>query len=267
MSVHITPVFGLSRREMLSLGAASLFFVASPMTSISFAWADSSELGENQVYLVEVCESYQHAYYYEVFTSGTFDMGGVSYSHGFTTMGYGDKDEGNLTYFNLEGKYTTLSFVAGLAGNSMFADPRSADVVVSLDGTEVLAFTISPDSLPEEYTIDVTGASQLRFSVYSGVSVAMYDSTYGFANMILTTAASESSGFAAVPDGQYAVDVVDASGSATVRIEIDGGLVSSIDIESTSGSVSIEALYSALGEIVSENGGDTTTGTKVASLL
>lgn len=141
---------------------------------------------EKTDYFLDIISPYEKPYWYEAHTDTVFKMGGVNYNHGFTCMGYGESDEGNqgnVTYFNLHGNYAKLSFDAGIVDGG---ERNDANVYVYNDGILKKTFEIKANSLPRHYDIDVKNCVQLKICVYSGRWVAMYDSTYGFGNMIIS---------------------------------------------------------------------------------
>ena len=137
-------------------------------------------LSEGQSYLLNVVEPYKTPYYYN--SSNFFSMGGHSYSHGFTCMGYGDNPVGNQTYFNLGGKYTTLSFTAGIVTDR----GRTVRITIYADGEVIYSLSMDSGELPTTHTIDITGYKQLVFSVYDGKWVADGSGTYGLADIIIS---------------------------------------------------------------------------------
>ena len=137
-------------------------------------------------YLIDIMEPYDKPYHYKAF-SGDFNtilMGGNEYKNGFTCLGYGDEDKGNLTYFNLQGKYSEISFTAGFVDGMSNFD----DVVVTfrtiVDGNIVDSFDMKIGDLPVKRSIELPeGANQLIFSVDSHMITAMYDGEYGMADI------------------------------------------------------------------------------------
>lgn len=139
-------------------------------------------------YFLDIVSAYEKPYWYTIYGGNVFKMGGMNYRHGFTCMGYGGSDEGNqgnVTYFNLRGKYKKLSFDAGILDDEGW-ERNNASVYIYKDGVLGSAFEIKTDSLPKHYEIDITNCIQLKICVYSGRSVAFYDSTYGFGNMVIS---------------------------------------------------------------------------------
>ena len=131
-------------------------------------------------YLLDIVSPYEKPYYYD---TNNIIMGGTLYKHGFKCMGYGDKDQGNVTSFNLKGKYSKLSFVSGIIDNC--SDLNDATIYIYTDGDLAEQFTIKSNELPKYHSVDITNCFQLRICVYSGRFVAMYDSDYGIANIKL----------------------------------------------------------------------------------
>lgn len=132
-------------------------------------------------YLLDVCKPYQTPYHYN--DSIIISMGGTNYTHGFTCLGYGDNPFGNQTYFNLEGNYSYLKFIAGILDTSSYAN--NAKFSIYADGQLIYSFDIESGDLPTNHTVDITGCKQLMFAVFDGRSVAMYSGSYGIANILV----------------------------------------------------------------------------------
>lgn len=137
-------------------------------------------LKDGESYLLNVIEPYQTPYQYE--NSVIINMGGKTYSHGFTCMGYGDDPVGNETYFNLGGKYESLSFVAGIVSDS----ERTVNITIYADGDPIYTFSMESGALPTNHTVDITDCKQLVFAVYDDKSVANGSGTYGLAEIIVS---------------------------------------------------------------------------------
>lgn len=130
-------------------------------------------------YLLDIVSPYETPYYYK---TTNIKMGGEFYKHGFRCMGYGDEGLGNITSFNLKGKYSKLSFVSGIIDGC--SELNDAIIYIYADGDLVEQFDIKADELPKQHSVDITNCFQLKLCVYSGrSSVAMYDSNYGIANI------------------------------------------------------------------------------------
>jgi hypothetical protein len=102
-------------------------------------------------------------------------MGGEAYSKGFEIGTYA---YGGYASFNIGGKYTTLS---GIAGN---VDGVKCSVSYSVlgDGKFLGTIEINSGGLPTEFSFDVTGVSQLNF-IATGKD--NYAKGVGFANVLL----------------------------------------------------------------------------------
>lgn len=137
-------------------------------------------LKDGESYLLNKVEPYQTPAWYE--NSAIINMGGQTYSHGFTCMGYGDDPVGNETYFNLGGKYTSLSFIAGIVSDR----ERTVNITIYADGAPIYTFSMESGALPTSHTVDITGCKQLVFAVYDGIRVADGSGTYGLAEIIIS---------------------------------------------------------------------------------
>lgn len=143
---------------------------------------EPEKLKDGQVYFLNEVAPYEKPYWYR--DNDIIRMGGRTYTHGFTCMGYGDDASGNATYFNLKGQYTKLSFKAGIISNNQ----SKRDVTISFyaDGDLIYSFRMERNALPTSHTIDLTGCKQLAITVYDGYWVADGSGTYGLADMVLT---------------------------------------------------------------------------------
>ncbi len=132
----------------------------------------------NSAYLLDLIKPYEHPYYYNTLN---FVMGGDTYGHGYTCMGYGNAGYGNVTTFNLKGNYSKLSFDAGILDNN--SSKNDADIYIYADGELIDSFHINSSALPKHFSTDISDCIQLKICVYSGRSVASWDSDYGIANI------------------------------------------------------------------------------------
>lgn len=144
---------------------------------------------KKEAYLLDLLDPYDSPYYYS--PDKDFQMGGRTYSHGYTCMGYGNYsssptfDQGNRTFFNLEGRYQTLRMTLGVA-----EFPENSTTVtfrVFKDGKLDQEITVYQYDLPVSTVVDVTGCNQLMIAAYDGNSTANYSGTYGLADLILTS--------------------------------------------------------------------------------
>lgn len=125
-------------------------------------------------YLLDVCKPYQVSeYYYKEYINGeTFNMGGKSFTNGFTI----DTSWNSFSYaiFNLENNYNKLSFYTGHVDNTRGGN---GTIKIYLDGILAKEIEANDQALPQKIEIDVTGVKQLKFEVtYAG-------GEYGFGNV------------------------------------------------------------------------------------
>lgn len=159
------------------------------------------------VYLLNEVDPYKTPYWYS--DDPMFSMGGETYTHGFTCMGYGDEPVGNQTYFNLNGKYSLISFTAGIVEDR----GRTVGFTFYADGELIYGFTMESGDLPTDHVFSVEGCKQLVIAVYDGKWVADGSGTYGLANIMvqknISSASDDSSKFG-LSDGQsYLLNVVE----------------------------------------------------------
>ncbi len=140
---------------------------------------------DREAYLLDLVEPYDKPYWYD--SNNSFSMGGLSYSNGFTCMGYGKNYElenmdGNITSFNLDNKFNTIKFTTGTVN---FGDNKEVVFRVFKDGKLADEYKMSTYDLPVQHSLDVTNCTRLSFSVDDGRSTAMYSGTYGIADIIV----------------------------------------------------------------------------------
>lgn len=131
-------------------------------------------------YLMELMPPYKVDGSWGYYTEEFF-MGGLKYGNGFNVE---VEDEAKV-YFNLEGKYDTISFITGVLDSDDYSDdyPEKAEVSIYCDGDLSDSFLIDEDMLPTKHTINVSDCMQLKITIkYSGDG---YE-TYGFADIIAT---------------------------------------------------------------------------------
>lgn len=103
------------------------------------------------VYLVDVVQPYSVSDYELYRGTEPFKMGGLNYYQGFTICGeYGRHDRGYATY-NLQGKYSKMTFVyGGYEGHD-----GDMTTMIYEDGDLVKTLRRKKDSLPRSYSINV----------------------------------------------------------------------------------------------------------------
>ncbi len=136
-------------------------------------------------YLLDLVQPYESPYWFTEYNGKTFDMGGDSYTHGFTCMGYGNDSDGNITYFNLHGKYSKISFIAGVVHRAGIFGDSDDDCTITIyaDDTVADTITINPNNLPSEHEVNINNCNQLKICVSDGRYVADGSGTYGLSEL------------------------------------------------------------------------------------
>ena len=144
-----------------------------------------SENKNSNNYLLNLVKPYESSYWFKEYNGQTFDMGGDSYTHGFTCMGYGSENEGNVIVFNLHQKYNRMSFIVGVVHRAGIFSDEDNDCVIRFYTDDKLADTVvvNPDNLPSEHEVNINNCQQLKICVYDGKYVADGSGTYGFAEV------------------------------------------------------------------------------------
>ena len=171
--------------------------------SIPVFAAEESAIDET-VYLLDVGEPYKTPGRYE--EPSAIDMGGKTYMHGFTCMGYEDSDLGNATYFNLDGQFSTITFITGIVEDH----DGTVTFTVYADKEPVYNFTMESGDLPVEHEVTIEGCKQLVIAVNDGASVAGFG-TYGIAEIKLTSETNgnnNSKNAKTHENGQYLLDEI-----------------------------------------------------------
>lgn len=132
---------------------------------------DKSDIVEKSKpkYLLTVCPPYESENYEE---RNQITMGSVTYTNGFT-IGYG-----GLAIFNLNSNYENISFTLGHADGSAMSN---VDVCIYLDGQLAEKIEVSCEALPQEHTLALKGAAQMKIVTENG-SISM---NYGFGNVVV----------------------------------------------------------------------------------
>ena len=95
--------------------------------------------------------------------------------------------------FNLDGKYDTISFVAGHISNSnVYENDR---IEIYADGELIKTIDMKFHMLPQEYIVDVTGCRHLEFVSGKLTNTLLSRPVYGIANLV------------AYPDGYVETDL------------------------------------------------------------
>lgn len=119
----------------------------------------------NTIYLVNGYKPYNNSYYTEYKKGKSFKMGGENQSNGFT-LGQDEWGVEKRAVFNIQGKYTRLSFNVGKIDNAS-NHPYDGDLNVNLyvDGILVKTIVVEVEALPQSVSVDIQNAKQLKFEV------------------------------------------------------------------------------------------------------
>ncbi len=151
--------------------------LASPAFLAGYRYFSSRSDAGTAEYLLDVTMPYRTSDSYEA--SDEISMGGDTWSNGFTCSGSGADALGNRICFTLDEEYTDLTFTAGIvedAGNTV-------TVTVYGDGSRIYEFSMDSGTLPTDHSVDITGCSELMFSVFDGERTAEASGTYGIAEI------------------------------------------------------------------------------------
>jgi hypothetical protein len=90
---------------------------------------------------------------------------GVNYEHGFTSDGgvfFGSVNPEASAYYNLNGQFTTLTGSYGPRDNTRSG--VNATLTIYGDGNRLGSFNVAHNDPIQQFTVNVAGVSQLRFS-------------------------------------------------------------------------------------------------------
>ena len=127
-----------------------------------------------QTYLTDVYKPTESQHYkaYPTTGDGIMQIAVYKYKGGFTLgSGRGGLVSSNTpgyVVFDLPAGYDKLSFVVGPDSPNSASDKYNAILTVKADGNRVLDKVIWEHDAPQEYTVDLKGARQLRFDVPKG---------------------------------------------------------------------------------------------------
>jgi hypothetical protein len=144
----------------------TVFFIALMILMASGAWA--------QTYLTDAYKptDSQHYKAYPTNGDGIMQIAVYKYKGGFTLgSGRGGLISSNtpgFVVFDLPAGYDKLSFVVGPDSPNSASDEYNAILTVKADGNRVLDKVIWEHDAPQEYTVDLNGARQLRFDIVKG---------------------------------------------------------------------------------------------------
>lgn len=143
--------------------------------------------------------------------------------------------------YNLKGMYDSLKFTLGHIDGE-----DSGTLYIYLDNERFGKYDLDRSNLPFEIDVPLTGVMALKLC--GGNWGGGGTGKLGLANPAISSSYISSN--QAVPDGDYECEVGGADDKATVKVSIEGGAVTSLTIDSTSGTTSIEALAEALTSII-----------------
>ncbi len=115
----------------------------------------------------------------------SLSMGGKTYKNAFMLDFYANN--GSASY-NIDGKYKTLTGIAGVPKN------YSVGTTVNIYGDNTLLTTmdISPDQLPQKFSVNVSGISNLKFEVIeTSENINGFYTYIGFAELQLSDSSSD----------------------------------------------------------------------------
>ena len=125
----------------------------------------------------------------------TFSMGGVKYNEGLIMRSTNSvlQTQPAFASFNLEGKYNTISFVAGHISNSNVYENDQIEIYA--DGVLIKTIDMKFHMIPQRYIVDVTGCKHLEFIAGKLSNYLLERPAYGIAEMV------------AYPDGYVETDL------------------------------------------------------------
>ena len=141
----------------------------------------TTEVRTDKAYIGEQISAYYHnSTFYKEYSSldtESFSMGKQPYTRGFTI---GASENYGVAYYNLDGKYTSLS---GLVGNLDDVN-QSATYGVYGDDTLLATIEVTGAALPKAFSADVTGVRQLKI-VCENKNTFISGFKVGFADVVL----------------------------------------------------------------------------------
>lgn len=113
-------------------------------------------------YLLDVCAPYEYYGYIKYVDGNKFAMSRKEYTNGFTLYGNNASLFGDAycyAYFNLEGKYTSISFDIGQEDGG---GVNTSKVEIYCDNVLTKTYIIKGGDVPERVSFDITGVNQLQ---------------------------------------------------------------------------------------------------------
>lgn len=112
---------------------------------------------ETPVYLLDVCKPYESNDYKEYVNGETVTMAGRAYTNAFSFHSHDYASR--YAIFNVGKNYSTLGFTLGHIDGT---DMRNGHIKIYCDGILKKEYTLGADSLPQRYSLDITGVSQIK---------------------------------------------------------------------------------------------------------
>ncbi len=130
------------------------------------------------VYLLDVCAPYASKNCVTYTNGQTISMGGKEYTNAFAFQPPANEVRKECSAnFNVEGKYTSLSFMVGHVDNTSLSDDMTFQILC--DGVLTKQITVTNNAIPQKISIDITGVSQVQI-----ITVLRW-SHYGFGNIVV----------------------------------------------------------------------------------
>lgn len=130
--------------------------------------------------MTEIITPYKnhHSTIYNLNDSKSFDMGGKSYSNGYTMGNYNDR----YLLFNLDGQFNEITGVLGAVRWRNINGNRNFNIY--LDGKLYKSIEVKNSELPQEISIPVSGVMQLKLE--SPYTSGSHGETFiGFGNVMI----------------------------------------------------------------------------------
>ena len=142
-----------------------------------------------------ICSAVEEAVFDGSSSYTTFSMGGVKYNEGIILIASNSwlDTRPACVSFNLDGKYDTISFLAGHIANSDVYKNDSIEIYA--DGVLIKTIEVDCTMLPQEYVVDVTGCQHLEFISGKATNGSWYRPALGIVNLV------------AYPDGYVQTDL------------------------------------------------------------
>lgn len=112
-------------------------------------------------------------------------MGGINYYHGIQILGAGSTlgtPDPVGVYYNLQGRYTTLS---GLVGIDDSSQPTNELVSIFGNGKQLFSTHVREGELPQKFDVNVSGVHQLKLLV-EGTLTGNGQGPVDFANVVIS---------------------------------------------------------------------------------